>query len=157
MKRTNTSGFTLIELLVVVAIIGILATIVTVSFRGIQADARDANRQAEVKNIQLAMERYYANNAAYPAYAPGADGEVPAEVKSVLADSFPVFPTDPQDTGSCAGGYCWVDNAADGQKYCLYAILEKEGTVPDTETVYFVADEGFVREDQSATTPSCSL
>ncbi|MDP4009322.1 MAG: type II secretion system protein, partial [bacterium] len=105
MKQTRNSGFTLIELLVVIAIIGILATIVTVSFRGIQADARDTKRQAEVRGVGTAMELYYRDNGKYPEAAAELGGEVPAAVKTNLEKSFPDFPMDPQTTGSCGGDY----------------------------------------------------
>ena len=41
-RRHFLSAFTLVELLVVVAIIGILATVVVISYSGAQAKARDA-------------------------------------------------------------------------------------------------------------------
>lgn len=60
-------GFTIIELLVVLAIIGILATVATVSFSETSASARDAQRQADLKNLQNAIETYRSQNGRYPA------------------------------------------------------------------------------------------
>lgn len=59
-------GFTLIELLVVIAIIGILATIVTASLSSARAKGRDARRVSDIKNIQVALGLYYADNLRFP-------------------------------------------------------------------------------------------
>lgn len=59
-------GFTLIELLVVIAIIGILASIMLVSFNTAKQKARDAKRLGDIKNIQVALEEYYNDNLKYP-------------------------------------------------------------------------------------------
>ena len=63
-KKSN--GFTLIELLVVVAIIGILASIVSAALIGSRAKGRDAKRISDVKAIQLALETYFNDNGYYP-------------------------------------------------------------------------------------------
>lgn len=60
------TGFTLIELLVVIAIIGILASLVLVSFRYVKAKARDTRRIADIQNIQKALEMYFNDNSKYP-------------------------------------------------------------------------------------------
>ena len=62
----KSKGFTLIELLVVVAIIGILATIVIASLNSARVKARDATRDADIKNIQTALEIYHLDNGQYP-------------------------------------------------------------------------------------------
>ena len=60
-------GFTLVELLVVISVIGVLASIVLVSFTGSQKQARDTQRKSDVKQYQLALENF-ANkkNGLYP-------------------------------------------------------------------------------------------
>lgn len=52
-------GFTLIELLVVIAILGILTTIVMISYSGAQSRARDAKRKADVASIATAFTLYH--------------------------------------------------------------------------------------------------
>lgn len=63
MKRR---GFTLIELLIVIAIIGILATIIVISYTNAQAKARDNKRKADLQAVSSAVEMYYADKKQYP-------------------------------------------------------------------------------------------
>ena len=59
-------GFTLIELLVAITIIGILSAVVFSGFGGSQAQTRDQERIFNLKNVQLALERYKADKGRYP-------------------------------------------------------------------------------------------
>jgi len=59
-------GFTLIELIVVVAILGILAAVVTPRVLSALENAKNNSALAFGKQVQLAMERYYVDNAEYP-------------------------------------------------------------------------------------------
>ena len=64
--RKDSRGFTLVELLVVIAIIGILASIILSSLGSAKAQARDARRISDIKEIQLALELYYDANNVFP-------------------------------------------------------------------------------------------
>ena len=64
--KKNLSGFTVIELLVVIAIIGLLASIILVVLSGARAQARDAERKAEVDAVRKAVEIYYIEHDQYP-------------------------------------------------------------------------------------------
>ncbi|MCC2630990.1 MAG: hypothetical protein K0S38_799 [Candidatus Paceibacter sp.] len=67
MKRHNAEkGFTLIELLVIIAIIGLLGSIIFASLKTAAGKARDANRKAQMKSLQNALEAYYNDYGKYP-------------------------------------------------------------------------------------------
>ena len=51
-------GFTVVELLLVIVVIGILATIAFVSYRGVQAKGRDTERKTEVQAIADGIRLY---------------------------------------------------------------------------------------------------
>lgn len=57
-RQNTTGGFTLIELLVVIAIIGVLSGMVMVNLQDARERARDAQRKADLKQIQNALEMY---------------------------------------------------------------------------------------------------
>lgn len=59
-------GFTLIELLVVISIIGVLATLLIANFNSARERARDAQRKADLRNIQTALRLYYNDFNKYP-------------------------------------------------------------------------------------------
>jgi len=59
-------GMTLVEILVVVAIIGILAGLVTINLTSTRAKARDKKRIADVESIAQALTLYYSANRQYP-------------------------------------------------------------------------------------------
>ncbi|MEJ0072565.1 MAG: prepilin-type N-terminal cleavage/methylation domain-containing protein [Candidatus Saccharibacteria bacterium] len=64
--RNGSRGFTIVELLIVIVVIGILATLVIVTFTGIQQKARDSKRKTDVAAIQAELESYYGSNNTYP-------------------------------------------------------------------------------------------
>ncbi|MBY0538812.1 type II secretion system GspH family protein [Patescibacteria group bacterium] len=63
-------GFTLIELMVVISIIGLLSAGILSSLSTASQRSRDANRIADIKQIQNALELYAADNGGrYPVVA----------------------------------------------------------------------------------------
>jgi prepilin-type N-terminal cleavage/methylation domain-containing protein len=66
MQKEKEKGFTLIELLVVIATIGVLASVVLVASRIVQAKARDSQRKANLLQVSKALELYLNDNGTYP-------------------------------------------------------------------------------------------
>jgi type II secretion system protein G len=67
--KNKSKGFTIVELLIVIVVIGILATLVIVTFTGIQQKARDSKRKTDIGAVQAALESYYSSNNTYPTAA----------------------------------------------------------------------------------------
>ena len=91
-------GFTIIELIVVIVVIGILASIVYVSFTTVQKRSRDSQRDRDVMDIQRGLDKYYAANGAYPQIGTTADGtSADAQgLSSILVPNYMAqFPTPP--------------------------------------------------------------
>lgn len=65
-RFSRQDGFTLLEVLVVIAILGVIAAIITPRFMDTMAQARVDTAVATGKQLQTAMERYYFAHNAYP-------------------------------------------------------------------------------------------
>jgi len=129
MIKSNRKGFTLIELLVVIAIIGILSSVVLASLNSARTKSRDARRVSDMKQLQLALELYFDDNATYPVQAEGA---LPA---ALVGAGIAVLPTEPVATRQ---PYQYFGTAT---SYCVGA--DMEGTPPtpaDTCGVPDIAD-----------------
>ncbi len=121
-------GFTLIELLIVIAIIGILASIVLVSFPAAMKSARDANRKSDLKQLQIALEVYKQANGFYPVTgwawwgvcANGGSRSTSgpnAYIPGLTPDYAGTLPTDPAKDLSGWSGYIYF--SPDGSCYKL--------------------------------------
>lgn len=86
-------GFTLLELLIVVAIIGILASIITPNYIHARLRALVVRSIADSKNCQVAIEQYCVDNAKYPFYN-NPDDEVSA-ISGASVTYLPVSLTTP--------------------------------------------------------------
>lgn len=65
-RRRAVAGFTLVELMVVVAIIGLLAAVVTVNVMGQAGEAKKERVKADMKNIGTALDLYKLACGSYP-------------------------------------------------------------------------------------------
>lgn len=59
-------GFTIVELLIVIIVIAILATIVVVSYNGVQQRATQARIESDLTNAQRLLDTYYGQYGSYP-------------------------------------------------------------------------------------------
>jgi len=65
----NKKGFTIVELLIVIVVIGILATLVIVTFTGIQQKGRNTQRQTDINAVDSHVEAFNAQYGFYPTQA----------------------------------------------------------------------------------------
>lgn len=111
-------GFTLIELLVVITIIAILSAIGMVSYQKVSQNGRDGKRQADLKQIQSALEQYFADQFFYPSYL-----IYDSALTNLMGRSLPTFPPEPKsylNKVSCDPSTgCTLDT---GVQYCYVAL-----------------------------------
>ena len=110
-------GFTLIELLVVIVIIGLLTTLGVVNYLDARARARDAQRKANLQQVQSALEIYRSDQQAYPASIPACGGSLrdPGNTTTYMQK----IPCDPTNTGQYTYRY-----VVSGSTYSLIGCLE---------------------------------
>jgi len=128
-RTDKTRGFTLIELLVVIAIIGLLSSVILASLNSARKKSRDARREADLKEIQTALELYYNDVNKYPVVTVASavsDGSNGLAAKGVNATYMSSIPDDP--LGGSAH-YYYISNAS-GQYYCIGATLEVSTGAP---------------------------
>lgn len=139
MKRlwASSKGFTVLELLVVITVIAILATIVIVSYSGIQERARDSERDSHVTQLKIALEKYFADNSQYPAC--GADGTSCniSGLATPLADYIEEIPHDPRVDPDSLQDYKYVrGSTGSGNSYGIKVDYEAK---PECKTGIRVA------------------
>ncbi len=121
---------------------GILAGIMLsiINPTGLRAKSRDANRVADLKKIQSALELYFADNRSYPVSRSSGSWEnlsagsalLPARLSPNYINSLPLDPigTDTTSTGPCngfcasTGANCRYNYRSAGPTYLLTAIME---------------------------------
>ncbi len=139
--KNKSKGFTIVELLIVIVVIGILATLVIVTFTGIQQKARDSKRKTDIGAVDSHVEAYYASNGYYPTLL---DLQTASFLSTNMKGLDPSALTDPKGgaiTGSSSGtnyGYvaagasCTNTTASSASNVCdsftLTATLESGGT-----------------------------
>lgn len=122
---TNREGFTLIELLVVIAIIGVLTSLLTVNFIGVRQRGRDAQRKANIRLIQSAVELYRTDQSNYPTTLPACGNSLvdPVNGTTVYMKTVPCDPA--------GGSYQYQGTST---TYTVIACLENNKDVDGTTT-----------------------
>ncbi len=142
--KKQSKGFTIVELLIVIVIIGILATLVIVTFTGIQQKARDSKRKTDIGAIQSHITAYAAEETGYPTLAMMNDSAwVAAHLKGLDKEAL----KDPKGgalqatadathygySATAGGSACTVtgsspDQTADCDTFTISAKLESDGS-----------------------------
>jgi prepilin-type N-terminal cleavage/methylation domain-containing protein len=79
MKRAS-SGFTIIELLIVVAIIGIIASIVVVSYQSVRQQANETTVKTHLADAKSKLDRIRSDTGVYPASLDGTGVTEPDQI-----------------------------------------------------------------------------
>ena len=125
-------GFTLIEILIVVAIIAILASSVLVGFGPAQRQGRDSRRISDLRQVQNALELYYAKCGYYPGPAQAGSGACSgfssintwaALEASIAGSNLGISATNIPNDPTSGKDYLYGTNAG-GSSYTLGAYLE---------------------------------
>jgi len=125
-KWASKNGFTIIELLVTIVVIGILATIMIISYTGIQQRSRDTDRQSDMTQLKIAIEKYRAEKSEYPNVCSGGDGvDCPvSSLTTALAPYLKNVPHDPRNVADSATDYRYIRGAPTTDSYGLYVSNE---------------------------------
>jgi len=111
--KVSKKGFTIIELIVAIVVIGILVTIMIVSYSGIQQRSRDSQRGSDITKIKIAIEKYHSDKGQYPAVCSADDTDCPAStLAGVLVSTYiAAIPHDPRNTADSATDYRYIRGA----------------------------------------------
>lgn len=123
-------GFTLMELLIVIAILGILAVLVSGNLINSLKRGRDAKRKEDLQQIQKAVELYYEDNNQYPTVDELAfDGN--SKLKHPTIDTKIYMQKLPKDPTSSYTYQYVVDTIPGGTNnaYRIYSYLENDQDV----------------------------
>ena len=98
--KSNKSGFSLSEIIIATSIIGSIATVSAAQIDDAMASARDAERKANIHQVQIALALYYDDHSEYPISSSGnPTSEDWGVIKNVLENEqnmyMPEVPLDP--------------------------------------------------------------
>ncbi len=130
-------AFTLIELLVVVSIIGVLSTVILAALQAARNKANDAKRFSDLRQMEKALDTYYADNGKYPGssdancngtgstkYCTACSGTSVSGIfytdttalSALVPNYIPSIPNGPQANGNASGGvadcYAYATNSS---------------------------------------------
>jgi len=115
--KRNNKGFSLIELIITMSIVGSAATLAGAQMDDILPMARDAQRKANARQVQTALNLYYDDHGQYPiseSAEPNLEGWqlIEGVLEAPSQTYMPEVPKDPLNTGLYVMKY-W----SDGQKF----------------------------------------
>lgn len=123
--RASKNGFTIIELLVTIVVIGILATIMIVSYTGIQQRSRDSRRASDITQLKIALEKYHADKSMYPDVCGDNVACNASSLSTALSPSYLAnIPHDPRNAANSYTDYQYVRGATTDDSYGLYVRYE---------------------------------
>lgn len=122
-------GFSLIELILVIAIIGLLAAVITVSVSGAKIRGRDARRDRDIHEIRTALGLYAADNGRFPTadepYPVVLSGADDISTALISGGHIPKIPTDPIGNDPLLYSYTAITNGGSYVlRYCYEATSE---------------------------------
>ena len=92
MSKQGGTGFTIVELLIVIVVIGILAAITIVAYRGVQSRTYYARAVSELSSLNKATEVYHVVNNKYP---DDVERNIPADLLQYVNGSTDNWPDAP--------------------------------------------------------------
>lgn len=151
-------AFTLLELLVTISIISILTAVGSIGYSSIGKTSRDARRKTDLREMQLAVEKYYQDNGSYPtttswhglcsnpSYNPGGntyqdydvDASHPGYIPGIAPTYMTRLPHDPKENqavncGAPSSCYLYISN---GTNYKILAYCTLEGASDPNDPFY---------------------
>lgn len=135
MIKKREHGFTLIELFVLFVIVGILSTLVVMTYGGVQSNNRNDQRQADIDLLKSHLEGYYAQQTKYPTLANLNDPQWrAANIADLKEDSLKDPKWTPEITACTMNGNVGV--SADPAEDCYaYQVRSSDGSACDNQTV----------------------
>jgi len=126
--KLSKRGFTLIELLIVIAIIGILAAALLVSFGGARQAARDARRIADMRQVQSALELFFNKSGSYPTGIRSGNWDALDTSLTGAGIGVRKIPKEPITGRQDVDKYRYISDNND-QQYVLGATLEQDNSI----------------------------
>ena len=132
----NARGMTLIEIMVVIAILGLIATMVTVNVMSNFDKAKVDTTRTQIKSLEQALEQYRLDNGSYPTTEQGLSALVTAPSGDAAKRFQPggYIKKVPQDTWR--HDYSYVSPGAQGHPYEVSSLGPdgQEGTDDDIKS-----------------------
>ena len=137
--KTRHAGFTLIELLIVIVIVGILAAIAYPAYNSSVRKAKRTDAQAQMLNVQIAQEKYRANNTQYAANLAAVgitsssivDGQYTLATAAIGGSEVVAYTV----TATAVGGKDQANDKAEGQSCSTLTITVSAGAETRTPAV----------------------